>query len=132
MDMAKGVSASWNGRYSGANVEPLPGVYDFSSVDQVLNDAGARGMTVLLWAALQDYPEWLPSLYTQNDQGEVFGQSFYLYHGARLNLVQARPLRDSALRFLRNLVIHSRNHPALQGYFYLLEHPGDAPLQRLV
>lgn len=127
MDMAKGVSRDLEWQVLWRDVEPLPGVYDFSSVDQVLADAGERGFTVLLWAALHDYPEWLPSLYTQNDKGEIFGQSFYLFHGARLNLVQAAPLRDAAQRFLRNLVIHSRSHPALQGYFYLLEHPGDAP-----
>jgi len=127
MDMAKGVSHDLEWQVLWRDVEPLPGVYDFSTVDRVLADAQQRGFSVLLWAALQDYPEWLPSLYTQNDQGEIFGQSFYLFHGARLNLVQAAPLRDAAQRFLRNLVIHSRSHPAVQGYFYLLEHPGDAP-----
>jgi Beta-galactosidase len=127
MDQAAATTHELEYQVPWSKVEPLPGVYDFAELDQVLDAAREKDFAVQLWAVFHEYPEWLPSLYTQNDQGEIFGNPLYLFHGARPNLVQAAPLRNAAIRFLRNLVIHCRSHPAVQGYYFLLEWPGDAP-----
>ncbi|HEY3377938.1 MAG TPA: beta-galactosidase [Armatimonadota bacterium] len=110
------------------DLEPLPGVYDWGLVDRVLDYAQQKGITVLLWPSMVGAePEWLPSYYTQNKEGAIFGHNMYLFHGARENFWHAAPVRAAAMRLLANMAARYKSHPAVQGYFFLTEHPGEAP-----
>ncbi|HEY3332543.1 MAG TPA: beta-galactosidase [Capsulimonadaceae bacterium] len=110
------------------DVEPMPGVYDWGLVDRVVDYAQTKGIKVLLWPAMVGYePEWLPSCYTENREGSIFGQTAYLFHGARLNYWQAPAIKSAAMRLIAAVPARYRTHPAVRGYFVLAEAPGEAP-----
>ena len=68
----------------------------------------------------------MPSWFTQNEEGRVFGHTIYLYNGGRFNVCHHPKGRQAALDFAVALCDHVKGHPALLGYFYLVEHGGDA------
>ena len=107
-------------------IEPLPGVYDWEEVDRVMDYAQEKHISVLLWLVISEIPEWAPSLYTRNKEGEI-GHTTYLFHGGRLNVINAEPLRQDVYRFFAQAAARYRSRPALQGYFFITEHPGEAP-----
>lgn len=127
MKLAPGVSRQVEYQFWWSECEPLPGIYDFSKLDTILEEAEKLNVTVLLWPSLSHYPEWFPSSYTKNDKGEIFGNTSYLFHGARPNLMFDPRLRTAAQKFLRQTAVHARSAKAVQGYYILLEHPGEAP-----
>lgn len=109
-----------------SDIERLPGLYDFSTLDESLDYARKIGTKIQLHLCFPG-PEWLPSHFTQNPEGKIFGHNSYLFHGARLNMYQSELIRLAALEFVKAAVLHFRNHPALQSYYFLIEHPGEAP-----
>lgn len=111
------------------NVEPLPGVYDWSTVDRFVDYADKKRLQVLLWPEFRagNTPEWLPSFCEENPEGAIFGHNAYLFHGARPNLFHAPAIRDRIMMLISKMVERYRSHPGVQGYFACLEHPGDAP-----
>ena len=108
-------------------LEPLPGIYDFTLLDAILAEAQKRNIRCFVTLAPFSTPEWAPAFYTQNAEGYQFGHNAYLFHGGRQNVFQVPYLRERGLAFLRAMVLHTRNHPALLGYFYISEHSGEAP-----
>jgi hypothetical protein len=106
-------------------IEQYPGIYDFRELDDMLADANEKGAKIQLFFSIK-VPEWAPSHYTRNTEGKIFGHNTYLFHGARLNLFQSPVLRPAYLEFVRNAVLHYRNHPAVESYYLLIEHPGEA------
>ncbi len=126
MDLVGSVSKDFEYQVSWAKAEPLPGIYDFSELDAVLDYAAQKGFKVLVWPTF-DPPEWVPSDYTMNADGDIFGHKMYLFHGARLNQFHSPAIRDGRVEFVRRTVLQTRNHAATQGYYYLVEHPGEAP-----
>ena len=108
-------------------LEPLPDIYDFSVVDEILDAAQKRGLRAFVTMAPLSPPSWMPACYTQNADGKLFGHTAYLFHGGRLNIFQVPYLRERALKFLKAFTLHVRKHPALLGYFYISEHSGEAP-----
>ena len=110
-----------------ADCEPMPGKYDFSWLTGPLDEAQKRGMRCFVTFAPMDVPEWMPSLFTKNDRGEIYGHSAYLFHGGRINLFHSRYVRDKSLAYLAAMVLAVRDHPACLGYFYITEHSGEAP-----
>jgi hypothetical protein len=106
-------------------IEQYPGIYDFRELDDMLADANKKGAKIQLFFSVK-VPEWAPSHYTRNPDGKIFGHTSYLFHGARLNLFQSPVLRPAYLEFVRNAVLHYRNHPAVESYYLLIEHPGEA------
>lgn len=113
------------------DLEPLPGVYDWSELDQVLAYAHEKGMTALIWPSIVgSEPEWLPSAFEvpRNADGSIFGAPAYLFHGGRLNLWHAEAIRKPALRFLTALATHLKSNPAVHGYYVVTEHPADSPV----
>ncbi len=125
MDVTAPITKNFEVRATWAEIEVLPGVYDFSEIDALLQHAHKLGTAVQLFISFSA-PEWVPSHYTQNPGGEIFGHNTYLFHGARLNTFQSPVIRSAAIRFVENLVAHSRANPALQSYYILIEHPGEA------
>ncbi|WP_269522705.1 beta-galactosidase [Coraliomargarita parva] len=126
IDQMKGISDDFEFILRWSEVEPIPGVYDFSMLDKVLDYAQSKNVSVLIWFSFTA-PEWLPSHYTKSKDGNIFGHTAYLFHGARLNYLHSPVIRKGMEDFLRQGVLHTRNHPATQGYYYLMEHPGDSP-----
>ncbi len=125
MDVTAPITTNFEVRASWNEVEALPGAYDFSEIDALLRHAKERGIAVQLFISFHA-PEWVPSHYTQNPEGQIFGHNTYLFHGARLNTFQSPVIRSAAIRFVENLVSHCRNDPALASYYILIEHPGEA------
>ena len=107
--------------------EPMPGKYDFSWLTGPLDEAQKRGIRCFVTFAPMAVPEWMPSLFTKNDRGEIYGHNAYLFHGGRINLFQSRYVRDKSLAYLAAMVLAVRDHPACLGYFYITEHSGEAP-----
>jgi hypothetical protein len=109
------------------DIEPLPGVYDWAQLDKLLDYAREKKLSVLLWPSVVGYePEWLPACFTQNKEGSVFGHNRYLFHRVRIDYWNAGPVRKAALDFLTALADRYKEHPAVHGYFFITEHPGEA------
>lgn len=125
MDVTAPIAKNFEVRAFWGEVETLPGVYDFSEIEALLRHAGKLGTGVQLFIHFTP-PEWVPSHFTQNPEGEIFGHNTYLFHGARLNMYHSPVIRDAAIRFVNKLVSHFRNNPAIHSYYILIEHPGEA------
>ena len=107
--------------------EPLPGQYDFRALDGILAEARRRGIRCFVTFAPLDPPEWMPSHFTMDADGNRFGHTMYLFHGGRINLFFHPYVRARALDYLRALVAHLRDDPAVLGWFLITEHSGEAP-----
>lgn len=112
-------------------VEPLPGVYDWSAVDRYLDTAATNGLRVLIWASVraEDYPEWMPAVPMANEEGDVFSHFAYLFHGMHPNYFHSKEVSGPCMRFFEAVARRYRSHPALDGYYLCMEHPGDAPFR---
>ncbi len=112
-------------------LEPLPGVYDWSLLDRFIAYAQTKGIRVLVWPSLVGAePDWLPSYFEEprNEDGSIFGAPAYKFHGGRLNFWHAGVIREASLRFLRALAEHCRSNPGVLGYYVVTEHPADSPV----
>lgn len=107
-------------------MEPLPRCYDFRMLDAILDAAQARGIGCYVTFGPLVPPEWMPSWFTQNEEGRLFGHTIYLFNGGRFNVFNHPQGRACALDFAKALCDHVKGHPALLGYFYIVEHGGDA------
>jgi len=109
--------------------EPVPGVYDWGETDRFLDYAQAKGLRVLLRLDFRgpSVPEWLPGRFVRTREGHAFGHTAYLFHGMQPNFFFASELRRALARYQLAAVRHFRGHPAVQGYYWVAEHPGDAP-----
>lgn len=109
-------------------LEPLPGVYDWEEMDKFLAKSRDLGLQVLVWPGFWgEEPAWLPSVPTQAADGRIFFDFVYDFYGARQDYANAPELQDALLGALRSVVDHTRDHPAVQGYFLIQELPADAP-----
>ena len=109
--------------------EPVPGVFDWGETDRFLDYAHEKGLQVLLRLDFraESVPEWLPPYFVRTREGRAFGHTAYLFHGMTPNFFHAPELRAALERYLQAAVRHFRGHPAVQGYYWVAEHPGDAP-----
>lgn len=109
--------------------EPVPGVFDWRDTDRFLDYAQQQGLRVLLRLDFRgdSVPEWIPPLFVRTRDGHVSGHTSYLFHGMQPDFFTSDELRRAFLRFQREAVAHFRSHPAVQGYYWVAEHPGDAP-----
>lgn len=109
-------------------LEPLPGVYDWEEMDKFLDKSRELGLQVLVWPGFWgEEPAWLPSVPTQAADGRIFFDFVYDFYGTRQDYANAKELQDALLNALRTVVGHTREHPAVQGYFLIQELPADAP-----
>lgn len=110
------------------DVEPLPGVYEWRAVDRFLDYADSKRLLVILNPEYraESVPEWMPSVYEENPEGNLFGHNMYLFHGARPNMFHAGVFRRPLMAFIGALADRYRSQPAVLGYYTCLEHPSDA------
>lgn len=112
-----------------AQVERLPGVYDWAAMDRFIDYAGSKGYRVSLTPEFRSstMPEWVPSVCERGPDGRIFGASMYLFHRTRPNFLLAPEIRDKLFRFIDAMVRRYQAHPAVLSYFLCAEHPGDTP-----
>jgi beta-galactosidase len=94
--------------------EPQPGVFDFRSVDRVLDAMHQAGIGVIVGTPTYAVPTWMAR--THPDVLATTQQGHRLY-GARQNMDITNPTyRFYAERIIRMLIRHVHNHPAVIGY----------------
>jgi hypothetical protein len=110
-------------------VEPIPGVFDWQGIDRFVDKAKEKGLTVLLRLDFRGpvVPEWIAGDFVRDPAGFTFGHSAYLFHGMQPNFFASTRLKKAVNDFMMAAVKHYRDHPAVHGYYYVAEHPGDAP-----
>lgn len=94
--------------------EPQPGVFDFSSVDRVLNAMHSAGIRVIVGTPTYAVPTWMARLHPEVLATTPQGQRPY---GARQNMDITSPIyRFYAERIIRQLIGYVCEHPAVIGY----------------
>ncbi len=125
IDLLTPITRNFEIRCDWSRTEIFPGVFDFRELDGLMAHAQSKGASVQL-AFNPVAPEWAPPHYTMNQEGKIFGHTSYLFHGARLNFYQSPVLRPGFLAFVRQAALRYRANGALNGYYLLIEHPGEA------
>jgi beta-galactosidase len=94
--------------------EPQPGVFDFSSVDRVLDAMHDAGIGVIVGTPTYAIPTWLARAHPEVLAITPHGPRLY---GARQNMDITSPTyRFYAERIIRQLIGHVCDHPAVIGY----------------
>jgi len=129
LDQAAAVTTSIELPLRWKDVEPMPGIYDWTWLDHVMDYAASKGLTIILHPGfVGSEPGWIPSYFSQNAEGAVFGHQRYLFQGMRANFWQAQPLRQAVLDWFSALAARYTVHPAYEGHLILTEHPGEYPV----
>ena len=111
-----------------ANLEPMPGVYDWSELDEIVAYAGKKGMSVLLWPSFIGYePDWIPQYFQKQKNGAVAGTKPYLFQGGRVNYWHSPELQKRIFDLVGAMALRYRGNPAVHGYYMIVEHGGDNP-----
>lgn len=128
LDEANAVSNVIEYEFNWAHVEPMPGVFDWSEVDAIVDYAKQKGQTVLLWPSfIGGEPDWIPPHFQRLADGTVSGTRSYLFQGGRMNFWHSPELKEHILRLCRAMVLRYRGNPTVHGYYLLVEHGGDNP-----
>lgn len=110
------------------DLEPLPGVYDWAELDEIVAYAGEKGQTVLLWPSFVGYePDWIPPHFQRKQDGTVTGTKSYLFQGGRMNFWHSPELKKRILDLTKAMAMRYRGNPHVHGYYLIVEHGGDNP-----
>jgi len=98
-----------------STVEPQEGVYDFSSIDRVLDAMYENGIAVIFGTPSYAIPAWLalkhPEILATTPDGK---QNVY---GPRQNMdISHETYRKYVERVIRKMMEHVKDHPAIIGY----------------
>lgn len=97
-----------------STVEPQDNVWDFKSIDRVLNAMHKAGIKVIIGTPTYAIPAWLAKKYPSVLVTSPQGQRKY---GARQNMDITDPhFRFHAERVIRKIMLHVKDHPAIIGY----------------
>ena len=97
-----------------STLEPQDGVFDFSSVDRVLDAMGKANISVIVGTPTYAVPTWLVKAYPNVLATTSKGKNLY---GPRQNMDITNPdYLFYAERVIRKLISHVANHPAVIGY----------------
>lgn len=128
LDEANAVSNVIEYEFNWAHIEPMPGVFDWSEVDAIVDYAKQKGQTVLLWPTfIGGEPDWIPPHFQRLADGTVSGTRSYLFQGGRMNYWHSPELKEQILRLCKAMVLRYRGNPTVHGYYLLVEHGGDNP-----
>jgi beta-galactosidase len=98
--------------FAWAKLEPSPGNYDFTWLDQVMELLFAHGVRVALATATASPPPWLVRLHPEILP--VTAEGITLWHGSRRHYCpSSQAYRERAAELVTHLAHHYRNHPAL-------------------
>lgn len=97
-----------------STLEPVNGVFDFTSIDRVLNAMNEAGISVIIGTPTYAIPPWIykehPDVLAETADGkEKYGrrQNMDITHPAYLFYAE---------RMIRKLLSHVKDHPAIMGY----------------
>lgn len=108
-----GISLATVGVFSWARLEPRPGEYDFTWLDEVLDLLHANGVRVDLATATASPPPWLAKRHPETLP--VTEDGVRLSVGSRQQYCPSSPVyRDRAGELVRRLVERYADHPALE------------------
>ena len=109
-----GVTVVRIGESTWSTLEPRDGVFDFSSLDRVLEAMGREGIAVIVGTPTYAVPPWLARKHPEVLATTPAGRNKY---GPRQNMDIAHPaFRFHAERVIRSLLGHVAGHPAVIGY----------------
>jgi beta-galactosidase len=97
-----------------STVEPQDNVWDFKSIDRVLNAMHKGGISVIIGTPTYAFPTWLAKKYPDILATTSKGKNLY---GARQNMdISNEHFRFHAERVIRKIMEHVKDHPAIIGY----------------
>jgi beta-galactosidase len=107
-----GVNLVSLGIFSWAKMEPAPGKYDFTWLDQIMDLLHEHGIRVNLATPTASPPAWLVRLHPEILP--VTADGITLWHGSRRHYCpHSAVYHESVKRLVTQLAQHARNHPAL-------------------
>lgn len=97
-----------------STVEPQDNVWDFKSIDRVLNAMHKAGIKVIVGTPTYAFPTWLAKKYPEILATTARGKNLY---GTRQNMdITNEHFRFHAERVIRKIMEHVKDHPAIIGY----------------
>jgi beta-galactosidase len=104
-------------------LNPKQGVFDFTEIDEVLNDCDQLGLKVLMGAVIEEAPYWLEAAHPESRFVDALGAPQRL-QTASINMsggwpslcMDWAPVRDAAEIFLRELAKVVSKHPSMYAY----------------
>ncbi|MCD0480836.1 beta-galactosidase [Streptacidiphilus sp. ASG 303] len=107
-----GVNLVTVGVFSWAWVEPAPGEWDFSGLDEVLDLLHAHGIAVDLATATASPPPWFATRHPE--AMPVTAEGVRLSHGSRQGFCPSSPVyAEAAARLVERIAERYRDHPAV-------------------
>jgi beta-galactosidase len=107
-----GVNLVSLGIFSWTKMEPKPGVFDFTWLDQLMDLLHAHGVSVNLATPTASPPAWMIRLHPE--MLPVTAEGVTLWHGSRRHYCPHNPnYRQYATRIAAQLAEHYKDHPAL-------------------
>ena len=104
-------------------LNPEPGKFDFSEIDEILNDCDGLGLKVLMGAVIEEAPYWLEAAHPEARFVDALGAPQRL-QTASINMsggwpslcTDWEPVRNAAATFLRELAEVVSKHSSMYAY----------------
>jgi beta-galactosidase GanA len=104
-------------------LNPEPGKFDFSEIDEIFNDCDRLGLKVLMGAVIEEAPYWLEAAHPESRFVDALGAPQRL-QTASINMsggwpslcMDWEPVRNAAAAFLRELATVVSKHPSMYAY----------------
>jgi len=104
-------------------INPEPGKFDFSEIDEILNDCDQLGLKVLMGAVIEEAPYWLEAAHPETRFVDALGEPQRL-QTASINMsggwpglcMDWTPVRQAAREFLQQLAKAVSKHPSMYAY----------------
>jgi beta-galactosidase GanA len=104
-------------------LNPEPGKFDFTEIEEVLNDCDQLGLKVLMGAVIEEAPNWLEAAHPESRFVDALGAPQRL-QTASINMsggwpslcMDWTPVRDAAETFLRELAKLVSKHSSMYAY----------------
>lgn len=109
-----GINVVRIGESTWSTYEPQPGVFCFETVDRVLEEMHAAGISVIVGTPTYAIPSWLVRLHPE--VMAVTKEGVRPYGARQLMDLTSPPYLFHAERIIRKLIGHVRSHPAVIGY----------------
>ena len=126
MDKYMCVTRNWNIKADPSAMEVLPGVYDFSYLDIVMDGAWRRGLYVTTWLvhSEEEHPYlWLPYSHQRNFDGSEIDEHYYGGYS-----LEDRQTLNAWFALIDAIRRRYGQHPAFQGY-YLFQPAGEFTIE---
>ena len=104
-------------------LNPERGRFDFSEIEEILQDCDVLGLKVLMGAVIEEAPYWLEAAYPESRYVDVLGQPQRLQTSS-INMsggwpglcLDWEPVREAAATFMRELAKTVVRHPSMYAY----------------